>query len=75
MSQQLPVSLELSINSVLKSLCYYDARNPLLLELGMYDDSAEQQPRVQCSCDNCFYGRDGLALEILRLRSLLPVDS
>jgi hypothetical protein len=26
------------------------------------------EPRAGCCCDNCFYGRDALALEILRLR-------
>jgi hypothetical protein len=28
-------------------------------------------PRDDCFCDNCTYGRDSLAIEILLLRSLL----
>ena len=52
---------------VLRNLCYYDPRNP------EYEDFAPDEryePRDNCSCDNCFYRRDPLAIEILRLRQL-----
>jgi hypothetical protein len=50
---------------ILSRLCAYDPRNPDRLDL---DDEDQPQPRTNCFCDNCFYGRDALALEILRLQ-------
>ena len=50
---------------VCRWLCEYDERNPDFIPLEEWDDSRE--PRKNCFCDNCFYGRDKLALEILRL--------
>jgi hypothetical protein len=51
---------------VLTSLCYYDKRNP-----DSYwppeDMDGAPEPRKGCSCDNCFYGRDKLAVYILEL--------
>lgn len=29
------------------------------------------EPRKDCFCDNCFYGRDKLALEIIRLNNII----
>ena len=54
--------------TILKNLCYYDPRSP-------YYETPEEgeeakQPRKTCFCDNCFYGRDELAMEILRLSEL-----
>jgi len=46
------------------SLCYYDARNDCLL----LDEDSPPPRRHDCSCDNCFYGRDKLANEILNLQ-------
>jgi len=46
-------------------LCEYDERNSDSIPLEEWDDPRE--PRKYCFCDNCFYGRDRLALEILRL--------
>ena len=49
---------------VYNNLCYYDPRNP------DYDAfySEDIEPRQDdCYCDNCFYGRDVLAMEILKL--------
>jgi len=51
---------------VLGNLCYYDRRNPMYEDLYL-DDDEPREPRKECFCDNCFYGRDELALEILRL--------
>ena len=48
-----------------ESLCYLDPRNPnAMLDL----DELQPDPRDGCFCDNCFHGRDALALEIIRLR-------
>jgi hypothetical protein len=52
-------------------LCYYDPRNGYFSVLGLEDDLESRKPREKgCSCDNCFYGRDMLAMEILRLQPL-----
>jgi hypothetical protein len=29
------------------------------------------EPRKNCYCDNCFYGKDKLALEIIRLNNII----
>jgi len=47
---------------ILSNLCYHDPRNP------DYTDDDDDKPE-NCYCDNCFYGRDKLAKEILRLRN------
>lgn len=56
----------MDIKEVCEKLCYYDKRNPdnMVLDSG-------KKPRVDCYCDNCFYGRDQLALEIIALKELL----
>lgn len=50
--------------------CAYDPRNPDYVEA--YMDPGEERPQYDpkedCSCDNCFYGRTVLSLELLRLR-------
>ena len=53
-------------DEILSNLCAYDPRNPDYYDL--YNDEAKRQPRNNCYCDNCFYSRDELALEILRLQ-------
>ena len=54
---------------VYQYLCVYDKRYPQYRDIVSihYDQGDEPTPRVDCFCDNCFYGRDKLALEILRL--------
>lgn len=61
---------------VLSNLCVNDRRNPDHKELYFVDyeyDMEEDIPEPrggengECYCDNCFYGRDALALEILKL--------
>lgn len=47
-------------------LCIYDKRSPYHYAC---DDSVE--PRGACCCDKCYYGKDKLALEILRLKDLV----
>jgi hypothetical protein len=47
-------------------LCIKDPRNPIFKDI--YDDKDEATtPRDGCMCDNCFYGRDEMALEIIAL--------
>jgi hypothetical protein len=51
-----------------------DERNPYNNLDVLYDLEDEEdregleRDRKNCACDNCFYGRTELALEILRLR-------
>ncbi len=51
---------------VAENLCYYDKRNPggaFVNDPGEY----AEKPAGLCYCDNCFYGRDKLAKEIIKL--------
>lgn len=49
----------------IKNLCWYDPRHP------DYDKEFSEENnlpnKIKCSCDNCFYGRTRLAVEILNL--------
>lgn len=57
------------VERVYECLCSKDSRNPLYADIyGWQADEPPPVPRVDCACDNCFYGRDKLAVEILRLR-------
>ena len=51
---------------IFEYLCRRDERSPLYQgdERDTFDDE-------KCSCDNCFYGKHKLALEILSLRKKL----
>lgn len=55
-------------------LCYKDPRNPMYNFNDIYDGEDIPIPRKDCYCDNCFYGKDKLALEILRLKKALKND-
>jgi hypothetical protein len=44
-------------------LCIFDTRNPNHTPPHFLDEPVE--PRIGCCCDNCFYGRDKLALIII----------
>lgn len=52
----------------LTNLCYYDKRNP---NCSVYDEDIEDHKRIllkkniQCSCDNCFYGRTELTEQLI----------
>jgi len=49
---------------ILIRLCWYDQRNPNFYEYYVGYDPAE--PRESgCACDNCFYGRDQLAMALI----------
>ena len=56
---------KMDIIEVLDNLCYYDERNPSSSD-HMVDAEDKAIPRTNCFCDNCFYGRDKLALETKR---------
>jgi len=59
----------LSLDAVHGCLCSHDRRHPLWSDTHYPDDvEGTPVPRVNCFCDNCFYGRDRLAVEILHLR-------
>ena len=53
--------------TVYESLCTKDRRYPMWNDL-YGDDEDIPVPRDGCACDNCFNGRDRLAVEILRQR-------
>lgn len=61
----------MELSEVLGNLCWYDPRHP-----GHDPESAlDRVPHAEtCACDNCFYGRDRLAREILRLHCALKVE-
>ena len=53
---------------IFENLCTKDPRYPMYQDIyGYEDDDDVPEPRKDCACDNCFYGRDRLALEILKL--------
>ena len=50
------------------NLCYYDPENPNN-NLDAYEDEDRPQPRTEgCCCDNCFYGRDKLAMQLIEAK-------
>ena len=49
------------------NLCWHDPESTYFVP----DDSPVMPRAAGCACDNCFYGRDKLALEIMRLEDLL----
>ena len=56
----------LTKEEVYESLCYYDKRSSG--ELYGYDDDVTPPRKKDCMCDNCFYKRDRLAMEIIRIQ-------
>ena len=50
---------------ILRNLCIYDKRNP------DRHKGDEEKPTPDCKCDNCFYGRTGLAEELLKQQAQL----
>jgi hypothetical protein len=67
------VSKSFSYQDIFSNLCSKDRRNPMWRNIYGYgyDEDEIPEPRIDCSCDNCFYHRDSLALEILRLRGIV----
>jgi hypothetical protein len=58
--------MTMHISHVYDNLCLRDPRHPDYSWL-WEDDDAVPIPRQNCSCDNCHYGRDPLAVYILGL--------
>jgi len=57
--------------NVHEHLCYADPRNPLFEDIhGGQEPDDIPKPREGCSCDNCYSGKDELALEIIALQAL-----
>ncbi len=61
------------IEEIYSDLCYHDIRNINSYYSDGDDDPEDIKPprQAKCYCDNCFYGRDKLAMEILRLREII----
>ena len=51
--------------SILQNLCWRDPRNPSYIETA----ADGYPPRINCACDNCFYGRDTLAVALLSMKA------
>lgn len=61
----------MEIAEIVGYLCVRDSRNPDFIDfVELFDEEENPEPRVDCQCDNCYYNRDILALEILRLLAL-----
>jgi len=56
----------------LEKLCYYDERNPDHPDKTDYDYEFPE-PRDNCACSNCFYGRDAMALEMIAQAEALRI--
>lgn len=58
----------MKLSKLYENLCSYDTRNP------HYDaeyDSDFEARSISCYCDNCFYGRDKLAMSMIDAYNLL----
>lgn len=60
-------------NEIKSNLCHYDEDNPYNI-LDLFEDDDCPEPRNGCACDNCFYGRDKLAVQILEARRELAAE-
>ena len=60
----------MTLEEIKHNLCVYDTRHPE--HGGFYrDEDKAREPRKNCWCDNCQYGRDKLAVELLKYKDLL----
>ena len=58
----------MSDQEIKTNLCDYDPENPNS-NLDAYEDEDLPQPRTEgCCCDNCFYGRDKLAIQLFEAK-------
>ena len=57
------------MNALYDDLCYKDKRNPMYADV--YDEDDSPIARDGCYCDNCFGGKDRLALVALELLEAL----
>lgn len=66
----------MALVDVYDHLCWHDPRHPGWDDLTVaYDDDPPPARSDDCACDNCFYGRDRLAQEILRLKAQLDTSA
>jgi hypothetical protein len=56
----------MSEEEIFSALCVFDPRNPHNI-IDVIDESRTDR-KEKCYCDNCFYGRDKLALAFLQLK-------
>ena len=65
----------MNIETAYESLCIMDERNPLNADVTAYEREPDEPiPGARekgCACDSCFYGKDSLAVEIIRLQEKL----
>ncbi len=54
---------------IFENLCINDPRSPYF-DVDYWEDDTPS-PRENCFCNNCFYHRNELALEIIRLKKEL----
>lgn len=59
----------MNIEEIKLNLCYWDSRNPN----GVGVDDEDLKERIECHCDNCFYGRTQLAEELIKLTNLYQI--
>lgn len=52
---------------ITKNLCVYDLRSDMYDDLFSCNGDDMPKPRNDCFCDNCFYGRDKLAIYAIDL--------
>jgi len=54
---------------ILENLCSYDPRSPDYADylecMEGLDEKLRKPRQSDCACDNCFYGRDALAVALL----------
>jgi hypothetical protein len=56
----------MTYTEVTENLCSFDKRNPMYeFMFSMWDEDEKPKAKDDCNCDNCFYGRNVLALELL----------
>ena len=56
---------EMTNEEIKGNLCYHDRDNQKNSNIDDYDEEDRPQPRNGCYCDNCFSGRDKLAVQML----------
>ena len=58
----------MELKEIYNNLCAYDPRSDSYQDLKTCFGEDLKKPRDNCFCDNCFYGRDKLAIEILKAK-------
>lgn len=59
------------MDNILEKLCIYDPANPNYVKS---EDFMPPPRQKNCYCDNCFYGRDALAMEAIRLKGRIAIN-